>query len=27
LHEIYRRQGDEERLLKVQARLAVLLPQ
>jgi hypothetical protein len=26
LHEIYRRQGDEERLLKVQARLAVLLP-
>jgi regulator of sirC expression with transglutaminase-like and TPR domain len=27
LHEIYRRQGDQERLLRVQARLAVLLPQ
>lgn len=26
LHEIYRRQGDDERLLKVRARLAVLLP-
>jgi len=27
LHEIYRRQGDDARLLKVQARLAVLLPE
>jgi regulator of sirC expression with transglutaminase-like and TPR domain len=27
LHEVYRRQGDEERLLKVKARLAVLLPE
>jgi regulator of sirC expression with transglutaminase-like and TPR domain len=27
LHEIYRRQGDQERLLRVQARLAVLLPE
>ena len=27
LHEIYRRQGDDERLLKVRARLAVLLPE
>ncbi len=27
LHEIYRRQGDHERLLRVQARLAVLLPE
>ena len=27
LHEIYRRQGDQERLLKVQMRLAVLLPE
>ena len=26
LHEIYRRQGDQERLLRVQARLAVLVP-
>ncbi len=27
LHEIYRRQGDDERLLKVRARLTVLLPE
>jgi regulator of sirC expression with transglutaminase-like and TPR domain len=27
LQEIYRRQGDGERLQKVQARLAVLLPE
>ena len=27
LHEIYRRQDDQERLLRVQARLAVLLPE
>jgi len=26
LHEIYRRQDDQERLMKVRARLAVLLP-
>ena len=27
LHEIYRRQDDQERLLKVRARLALLLPE
>ena len=27
LHEIYRRNGDQDRLLKVRARLAVLLPE
>jgi len=26
VHEIYRRQDDQERLMKVRARLAVLLP-